>query len=138
MIRSNVNKLRRLLQQILDFRKVESGNMKLSVSKSDVISFIDDVCKIHFTPLMRKKNQTFTFLTEDRHLMAYFDRDKLDKIVSNLLSNAYKYTANGGNIKLIVDSYWESENHHCEYRSLIPEKVLLLLIWRMFSKDFIQ
>jgi signal transduction histidine kinase len=86
MIRSNVNKLRRLLQQILDFRKVESGNMKLSVSKSDVISFIDDVCKIHFTPLMRKKNQTFTFLTEDRHLMAYFDRDKLDKIVSNLLS----------------------------------------------------
>ena len=112
MIRSNVNKLRRLLQQILDFRKVESENMKLSVSKSDVISFIDDVCKIHFTPLMRKKNQTFTFLTEDRHLMAYFDRDKLDKIVSNLLSNACKYTANGGDIKLIVDSYWESEYHH--------------------------
>ena len=112
MIRSNVNKLRRLLQQILDFRKVESGNMKLSVSKSDVISFIDDVCKINFTPLMRKKNQTFTFLTEDRHLMAYFDRDKLDKIVSNLLSNACKYTANGGDIKLIVDSYWESEYHH--------------------------
>ena len=55
MIRSNVNKLRRLLQQILDFRKVESGNMKLSVSKSDVISFIDDVCKVNFTPLMRKK-----------------------------------------------------------------------------------
>lgn len=112
MIRSNVNKLRRLLQQILDFRKVESGNMKISVSKSDVISFIDDVCKINFTPLMRKKNQTFTFLTEDRHLMAYFDRDKLDKIVSNLLSNACKYTANGGDIKLIVDSYWESEYHH--------------------------
>ena len=112
MIRSNVNKLRRLLLQILDFRKVESGNMKLSVSKSDVISFIDDVCKINFTPLMRKNNQTFTFLNEDRHLMAYFDRDKLDKIVSNLLSNACKYTANGGDIKLIVDSYWESEYHH--------------------------
>lgn len=70
--------------------------------------------------------------------MAYFDRDKLDKIVSNLLSNACKYTANGGDIKLIVDSYWESEYHIYEYRSLIPEKVLLLLIWRMFSKDFIQ
>ena len=84
MIRSNVNKLRRLLQQILDFRKVESGNMKLSVSKSDVISFIDDVCKIHFTPLMRKKNQTFTFLTEDRHLMAYFDRI-IVKFLPNLL-----------------------------------------------------
>ena len=90
MIRSNVNKLRRLLQQILDFRKVESGNMKLSVSKSDIVSFIDDVCKVNFAPLIRKKSQTFTFSTEDKHLIAYFDRDKIDKIVSNLLSNACK------------------------------------------------
>ena len=77
MIRSNVNKLRRLLQQILDFRKVESGNMKLSVSKSDIVSFIDDVCKVNFAPLIRKKSQTFTFSTEDKHLIAYFDRDKI-------------------------------------------------------------
>lgn len=112
MIRSNVNKLRRLLQQILDFRKVESGNMKLSVSKSDIISFIDDVCKVNFAPLIRKKSQTFTISTEDKHLIAYFDRDKIDKIVSNLLSNACKYTSEGGEIKLIMRSYQEMEHVH--------------------------
>ena len=112
MIRSNVNKLRRLLQQILDFRKVESGNMKLSVSKSDIVSFIDDVCKVNFAPLIRKKSQTFTFSTEDKHLIAYFDRDKIDKIVSNLLSNACKYTSEGGEIKLIMKSYQEAEHTH--------------------------
>ena len=96
MIRSNVNKLRRLLQQILDFRKVESGNMKLAVSKGDVISFVDDVCRVNFAPLMRKKNQTFTFMAKDKHLTGYFDRDKLDKIVSNLLSNACNSFSNLG------------------------------------------
>ena len=112
MIRSNVNKLRRLLQQILDFCKVESGNMKLSVSKSDIVSFIDDVCKVNFAPLIRKKSQTFTFSTEDKHLIAYFDRDKIDKIVSNLLSNACKYTSEGGEIKLIMKSYQNAEHTH--------------------------
>ncbi len=112
MIRSNVNKLRRLLQQILDFRKVESGNMKLSVSKGDIVSFIDDVCKVNFAPLIRKKSQTFTFSTEDKHLIAYFDRDKIDKIVSNLLSNACKYTSEGGEIKLVMKSYQEAEHAH--------------------------
>lgn len=107
MIRSNVNKLRRLLQQILDFRKVESGNMKLAVSKGDVISFVDDVCRVNFAPLMRKKNQTFTFMAKDKHLTGYFDRDKLDKIVSNLLSNACKYTKDGGDIKLLMELLFE-------------------------------
>ena len=107
-----MNKLRRLLQQILDFRKVESGNMKLSVSKSDIVSFIDDVCKVNFAPLIRKKSQTFIFSTEDKHLIAYFDRDKIDKIVSNLLSNACKYTSEGGEIKLIMKSYQNAEHTH--------------------------
>ena len=110
MIRANVNKLQRLLQQILDFRKVESGNMKLSVSKGDIISFIDEVCKVNFAPLMKKKNQTFTFSTENKSLLAYFDSDKLDKIVSNLLSNACKYTNDGGEIKLIMKSFKEAEH----------------------------
>ena len=86
--------------------------MKLSVSKSDIVSFIDDVCKVNFAPLIRKKSQTFIFSTEDKHLIAYFDRDKIDKIVSNLLSNACKYTSEGGEIKLIMKSYQEAEHTH--------------------------
>lgn len=112
MIRANVNKLRRLLQQILDFRKVESGNMRLSVSNDDIIAYVADVCRINFAPLMKKKNQTFVFSTGDEHLMAYFDRDKLDKIISNLLSNACKYTSDGGEIKVIMRSYLDQGHLH--------------------------
>lgn len=67
---------------------------------------------VNFAPLIRKKSQTFTFSTEDKHLIAYFDRDKIDKIVSNLLSNACKYTSEGGEIKLIMKSYQNAEHTH--------------------------
>ena len=105
MIRSNVNKLKRLLQQILDFRKVESGNMKLSLSQGDIIPFVSDVCSVNFAPLMKKKKQTFVFSVEEETLIACFDADKVDKIVSNLLSNACKHTDAGGEIKLMMKSY---------------------------------
>ena len=108
MIRSNVNKLKRLLQQILDFRKVESGNMKLSLSQGDIIPFVSDVCSVNFAPLMKKKKQTFVFSVEEETLIACFDADKIDKIVSNLLSNACKHTDAGGEIKLMMKSYQAS------------------------------
>lgn len=108
VIRANVNKLKGLLQQILDFRKVESGNMKLSVCKGDIIPFVSEVCRLNFAPLMKKRNLAFTFTVENEHLEAYFDKDKIDKIISNLLSNACKYTNEGGEIKLIIKSYSEA------------------------------
>ena len=67
MIRLNVNKLKRLLQQILDFRKVESGNMRLSVSQCDIIPFVSEVCSVNFAPLMKKKNRTLCFHLKIRH-----------------------------------------------------------------------
>lgn len=55
MIRANVNRLKRLLQQILDFRKVESGNMRLKVTSGDIVSFIRDVCKSNFYAFNSKR-----------------------------------------------------------------------------------
>lgn len=95
MIRTNVNRLKRLLQQILDFRKVESGNMKLKVTSGDIVSLIRDVCDSNFMPLIQKKKLTFTFESPEETIQAYFDVDKIDKVVFNLLSNAYKYTGEG-------------------------------------------
>ena len=112
MIRLNVNKLKRLLQQILDFRKVESGNMRLSVSQCDIIPFVSEVCSVNFAPLMKKKKQNFVFSSEDQTLTACFDADKVDKIVSNLLSNACKHTDAGGEIKLMMKSYQASGHRH--------------------------
>ncbi len=109
MIRANVNRLKRLLQQILDFRKVESGNMRLKVTSGDIVSFIRDVCKSNFMPLIQKKKKlTFTFESSEETIQAYFDADKIDKVVFNLLSNACKYTEEGGEIKTILSTYLQN------------------------------
>ncbi len=104
-MRSNINRLRRLLQQVLDFRKVESGNMKLKVSQGDIAMFIRDVCYANFPPLIKKKSIDFSFDASPLHIQGWFDVDKMDKIVFNLLSNAFKYTAEGGKIEVNLSKY---------------------------------
>jgi signal transduction histidine kinase/ligand-binding sensor domain-containing protein/DNA-binding response OmpR family regulator len=99
-IRLNINRLKRLLQQILDFRKIESGNMKLNISKGDITGLIQELCLSSFLPLMRKKNINFTFNATPSRIDAYFDPDKVDKIIYNLLSNACKYTPPNGDVYL--------------------------------------
>lgn len=59
MVQYNVSRLRRLLQQILDFRKVESGNMTLKVTSGDIIALIRNVCYSNFMSLIRKRNQNW-------------------------------------------------------------------------------
>lgn len=110
MIQYNVNRLKRLLQQILDFRKMESGNMKLKVTSGDIISLVRNVCYSNFMPLMQKKKMIFTFESEEEKLNAYFDVDKIDKVIFNLLSNACKYTEEGGEIKVKLSRY-SQEGH---------------------------
>lgn len=100
MMRSNVKRLRRLLQQVLDFRKVESGNMKLKIAQGDIVAFIKDTCYTHFLPLMKKKNIELSFTSSSNQIQAYFDADKMDKIVFNILSNAYKYTKKDGKMAI--------------------------------------
>ena len=103
IMKSNITRLKRLLQQILDFRKVESGNMKLNVSRGDLRAFIQENCGNNFDPLAKEKNISFsiTGLTE---LSAFFDADKVDKILFNILSNAFKYTQEKGTVELNIQS----------------------------------
>jgi DNA-binding response OmpR family regulator len=95
--------LKRLLQQILDFRKTESGNMKLKVGKGDIVPFIKDICYQNFSPLIKSKNIRFSFTASCDSIEAYFDADKIDKVIFNLLSNAFKYTKKEGEIHVLVD-----------------------------------
>jgi signal transduction histidine kinase/DNA-binding response OmpR family regulator/ligand-binding sensor domain-containing protein len=98
LIRNNVNRLRRLIKQILAFRKIDTGNMKLKVKKGDVVSFIREVCYTNFQPLIREKNISFAVESPFDNFVAWFDPDKLDKVLYNLLSNAFKFTSSGGSI----------------------------------------
>ena len=115
-IRSNINRLRRLLQQILDFRKIESGNMQLKLSYGDIALFIKDTCYTNFIPLMKKKDIHFSFQAVPNQIYAYFDADKIDKIIFNLLSNAFKYTREKGEVKILLEKYIKHSHPHIQIK----------------------
>ena len=100
VIKTNVTKLIRMIQQILQFRKVESGNLNLQVSQRDLVRF----CKKEvesISPLMRSKNIQLLFTSNVDEYKCWFDPDAIDKILYNLLSNAAKYCKNeNGRVEL--------------------------------------
>jgi len=98
IMKDNIIRLKRLIQQILVFRKTESGNMRLKIRKNDIIGFVNNICQSNFKPLVVDKEIQFTIDSEYESYAAYFDPDKLDKIIYNLLSNAFKHTGRGGSI----------------------------------------
>lgn len=103
ILRNNTSRLRRLLQQVLDFRKIESGKMKLNVSKSNISSFVEGIVTSNFQALADKKNICLSTQIES-NIWGYVDIDKLDKVLFNLLSNAIKYTPSQKNIKVSINT----------------------------------
>ena len=101
VITNNINRLIRLIQQILEFRKVESGNLKLRVACGNITQFIQDNVN-SFKPLIKKKRLELDFITEGDDCMMWYDADKIDKILYNLLSNAAKYNKPGGHIRVSI------------------------------------
>jgi len=98
IMKDNIIRLKRLIQQILVFRKTESGNMKLKIRQNDIIAFVNNICQSNFRPLINEKEIKFSIDAEYESYMAYFDPDKLDKVIYNLLSNAFKHTPRKGSI----------------------------------------
>lgn len=108
---NNIRRLIRLLQQILEFRKAETGNLRLRVSPGDVVTFVKNEAE-SFQPLIKKRKIHFSVLCDPESIMGYFDTDKLDKILYNLLSNAAKYNKEGGYIQVTL-SYAENKDFIC-------------------------
>jgi signal transduction histidine kinase/ligand-binding sensor domain-containing protein/DNA-binding response OmpR family regulator len=98
IMKDNINRLKRLIQQILVFRKTESGNMRLKILPNDIVGFVKNICHSNFSPLIGEKEIHFSIESEQESYVAYFDPDKLDKVIYNLLSNAFKHTPKGGSI----------------------------------------
>lgn len=99
ILRINVGRLKRLLVQILDFRKIESNNMPLQVTHGNVSAFMAGVTASNFEYLAQQKNIRFTtHIAGD--IWGYIDFEKLDKILFNLLSNAIKYTPENKKVDL--------------------------------------
>lgn len=94
---SNINRTTRLLRQILEVRKSQAGQLHLLVSRRNLISFIEEACE-NIRPMAEHQKITLSLEKPKAEGMAWFDADKMDKIIYNLLSNAIKYNKVGGKI----------------------------------------
>ena len=109
VITNNTNRLIRLIQQILEFRKAETGNLKLRVQQGDLAVFVTNNVD-SFLPLMKKKKIHCSVICTPEHLDGYFDSDKMDKILYNLLSNAAKYNQAGRTVLVELTYREETQN----------------------------
>ncbi|WP_207429166.1 hybrid sensor histidine kinase/response regulator transcription factor [Pedobacter sp. SYSU D00535] len=99
LIQRNAKRLLHLVNQLLDFRKMEVQELKLQAKKGDIVQFIHESFQ-SFADLAEKKNIRFTLRSELNSFVTSFDQDKLERILFNLLSNAFKFTHEGGDIGL--------------------------------------
>lgn len=99
MIRRNARRLLNLVNQLLDFRKMEEQELKLNLTKGDLIAFICEAAEA-FQDLSDRKKISLKVESDIESLPTLFDQDKMERIIFNLLSNAFKFTKEGGEICL--------------------------------------
>lgn len=110
LMRKNVQVLMKLIDQITEFRRYENGKMQMYFTLSDLSEFIKDIYDSFFE-LSRKKHINFNFRAEKEDFIVWFDSDKMEKICYNLLSNAFKFTAENGHVdihlsKILKENEW--------------------------------
>ncbi len=97
----NVTRLVKLTDEIIDFRKVEQGKTSLAVQKSNIVEFLQEISDL-FIPIAEEHKMQFEFQSDQPEIFWCFDQENLKKILFNLLTNAFKYTPDGGSVKLSV------------------------------------
>ncbi len=101
MVKKNAMRLLRLVNQLMDFRKIEEAKMKLRASENNITEFVTEITNA-FTATAAKKKISYRIDSNDSNLKVWFDVNMLDKILFNILSNAFKYTNNHGSINVSV------------------------------------
>ena len=106
VVERNTDRMLRLVNQILDFRKIQNKKMKLRVEQTDIVAFVRKLMD-NFDAMAKECGTDFVMESEQTELKIWVDPDALEKIIFNLLSNAFKYTPKGKAIKVFVH---EDEN----------------------------
>ncbi len=139
IISRNARRLLQLVNQLLDLAKLDSGKLKLEASPGNIISFIKGIA-LSFESLSESKDVMLKIKSEKEFIEVYFDKEKMFKVFSNLLSNAFKFTPERGNVFLTVN---ETSNNTVEIRIrntgvAIPQKELPKLFDRFYQVDSSQ
>jgi signal transduction histidine kinase/DNA-binding response OmpR family regulator/ligand-binding sensor domain-containing protein len=111
-IQRSSKRILRLINQILEIRKIETGRMELNITTGDIIAFAREIVAL-FNNQAQNQEINLNFVSEPKQLMVAFDHDKIEKVLFNLLSNAFKSTPAGGSISVaasvIKDGSHENE-----------------------------
>ncbi len=99
LIQKNANRLLRVINQILDFRKVEGKQEKLAVREIDLVPFVGEI-KSYFDSMASVRAISYTFTSSMKQCTLWIDTDLLEKVLVNLLSNAFKFTPEGGSVRI--------------------------------------
>jgi signal transduction histidine kinase/ligand-binding sensor domain-containing protein/DNA-binding response OmpR family regulator len=102
LIAQNAKRLLLMVNQLLDFRKMEVQGFNYNPSFGDIVDFLREVVS-SFNNLSEQKHIKLVFLPKIKELNTYFDKDKLEKIIFNLLSNSFKFTPDHGQVSVILD-----------------------------------
>lgn len=108
-IKSNTTRLQNLIHQVLDFNKVESGKLELHVSEGNLSEMIRSICENDFSVLARQRNILLSCDIQGT-VKGWYDADKIDKIMTNLLSNAFKYNFDNSYVTVSLQEDYD-ENH---------------------------
>ncbi|KHJ38722.1 sensor histidine kinase TodS [Pedobacter glucosidilyticus] len=101
LVKNNANRLSRLVNELLDFRKAEAGKLKLNIAASNVVSFVREIF-LSFQHLASEHQIDYEFESKAQDIELYFDKEQLEKVVFNLLSNAFKFTPDKGKIEVSI------------------------------------
>ncbi len=100
-IRRNAERILNLINQMMDLRKIDKGQMQMRMSEQDLVAFVNDIHTL-FAHQAKSRQIKFSFEHDCDHLPVWIDRSNFDKVVVNVLSNAFKYTPAGGEIGILL------------------------------------
>lgn len=100
-LEAGTNRLMRLINQLLEFRKIQNNKHTLRLEQTEIISFCREIFDI-FKETARQKHQELAFMCSEKEFSMYIDQGDMDKVIYNLVSNAVKYTPEGGRIEFTI------------------------------------
>ncbi|MFY0713734.1 response regulator [Seonamhaeicola sp. NFXS20] len=132
-VESSANHLFKLINRLMNFRKLEGDHFKLEAAEGNILKFLKEIY-YSFTEHAKNGGYDYSFNTEYDKINVYYDRDKLESVFYNLISNAFKYTPKGGDIRVNVKK--DDDNIYIEVEDNgvgIPEKYLDKIFDRFFE-----
>ena len=132
-IRRNAERILGLINQMMDLRKIDKGQMQMRMCETDLINFVGDIYML-FTQQAKSKNIQFSYEHDTQILPVWIDRNNFDKVIANILSNAFKFTPTGGVVRLrVTHSEKEATISVYDNGEKIPEDKLERIFERFYQ-----